>query len=237
MPAETGTGGVEEKAAPAETVEGKAAEGRGERPNVPAVKPEAKVAPVFDMTLLFGNPVKKAAKAPVAEVREARAEKKQQEPRAAVREAEEKKPVPAGRAAMPEFSFLGNAAAKGGAQKSGAAAKPAESAESAGRTAAKSVSAERGVARSERPAGTSARMTAKEGGQVSGNGANMPSASTSGTGSAGNGGSAASTSGASRHKPPSAGRTRTRAKPSRDARRGFEGRVSEEAALLGRRLF
>ena len=203
-----------EKAAEKQPAEVKQAEKIAEQTGVPAVRPEAKVAPVFDMTLLFGGTAKKPAKTPVGgreERRPARAEQavaeKAQAPGTAEEKgkekvgegrgtaAVEKEPVrrsdkPAVRAAMPEFAFLGNAAAreKSGAQMSGAqgvrtAERPvktgakAEEKEGAGtpvRSERQGASASvQPIARPRNSAAAAGRQTAKEAGQVSGNGANV----------------------------------------------------------------
>lgn len=203
-----------EKAAEKQPAEAKQAEKITEQTGVPAVRPEAKVAPVFDMTLLFGGTAKKPARAPVGgreEKRPARAEQAVAEKAQALGTAEEKakekvvegrgtaamekEPVrrpdkPAVRAAMPEFAFLGNAAAreKSGAQMSGAqvgrtAERPvktgakAEEKEGAGtpvRNERQGASASvQPIARPRNSAAIPERQTAKEAGQVSGNGANV----------------------------------------------------------------
>lgn len=203
-----------EKAAEKQPAEAKQAEKLTEQTGVPAVRPEAKVAPVFDMTLLFGGTAKKPAKAPVGgreEKRPARAEQAVAEKAQALGTAEEKakekvvegrgtaamekEPVrrpdkPAVRAAMPEFAFLGNAAAreKSGAQMSGAqvgrtAERPvktgakAEEKEGTGtpvRNERQGASASvQPIARPRNSAAVPERQTAKEAGQVSGNGANV----------------------------------------------------------------
>lgn len=203
-----------EKAAEKQPSEAKQAEKITEQTGVPAVRPEAKVAPVFDMTLLFGGAAKKPAKAPVGgreEKRPARAEQAVAEKAQALGTAEEKakekggegrgtavmekEPVrrpdkPAVRAAMPEFAFLGNAAAreKSGAQMSGAqvgrtAERPvktgakAEEKEGTGtpvRNERQGASASvQPIARPRNSAAVPERQTAKEAGQVSGNGANV----------------------------------------------------------------
>lgn len=205
-----------EKAAEKQPSEAKQAEKITEQTGVPAVRPEAKVAPVFDMTLLFGGTAKKPAKAPVGgreEKRPARAEQAAgAEKEQALGKAEEKvkekgddgrgtavmekEPVrrsdkPAVRAAMPEFAFLGNAAAreKSGAQMSGAqgvrtaevrpvkTGAKAEEKEGAGtpvRNERQGASASvQPIARPRNSAASPERQTAKEAGQVSGNGANV----------------------------------------------------------------
>lgn len=199
-----------EKAEEKQPAEAKQAEKIAEQTGVPAVRPEAKVAPVFDMTLLFGGTAKKPAKAPVGgreEKRPARAEQAVAEKAQALGTAEEKvvegrgtavmekEPVrrsdkPAVRAAMPEFAFLGNAAAreKSGAQMSGAqvvrtverpvkTGAKAEEKEGAGtpvRSERQGASASvQPIARPRNSAAAAERQTAKEAGQVSGNGANV----------------------------------------------------------------
>ena len=202
------------EAAEKQPAEVKQAEKITEQTGVPAVRPEAKVAPVFDMTLLFGGTAKKPAKTPVGgreEKRPARAEQavaeKAQAPGTAEEKGKEKvgegrgtaavekelvrrSDKPAVRAAMPEFAFLGNAAAreKSGAQMSGAqgvrtAERPvktgakAEEKEGAGtpvRSERQGASASvQPIARPRNSAAAAERQTAKEAGQVSGNGANV----------------------------------------------------------------
>lgn len=112
--------------------------------NVPAVKPEAKVAPVFDMTLLFGSKGKAPAlkkeekkEAVLPEKTSVQAQKEEkalsEERRSAERTLQPvvaKMQEPKKSAVMPEFAFLGNASVKSGttpAQRDGAELRARES--------------------------------------------------------------------------------------------------------------
>ena len=104
-----------------------------EEPKALTVKPEAKVVPVFDMTLLFGNKGKKASEAekktpapvPAEENRQTTPEVKQ--PSAQTHEKDEKraekselvpaKPIEQRKPVLQEFAFLGNAATRNAAER------------------------------------------------------------------------------------------------------------------------
>jgi len=104
-----------------------------EEPKALTVKPEAKVAPVFDMTLLFGNKGKKVPQAekktpaPVPAEESRRTAPEVGQPGAQTHEKDEKpaeksdlvpvKPIEQRKPVLQEFAFLGNAATRNAAER------------------------------------------------------------------------------------------------------------------------